>query len=150
MNLVSITSDNALPSIRHQANIKTRAGLLSIGPRGSIFSEMCITIQNLSFTEMLPKISPVKWRPFCIGEMSLNRCVTTSNLRKIYVSSNTGVGGGGGGGGGGGRGVYWSYHVRNCILAMSNSHVIAARASVGPHFIDAAQIRWHIVYRLTK
>ena len=65
MNQVSIGSDNGLLPIQHQAIILTNAGLLSIRPLGTNFSEILITIQNFSFMKMHLKISSVKWRPFC-------------------------------------------------------------------------------------
>ena len=39
--------------ILHQAIIKTNAGLLSIGPLGTNFSEILIQIQNFSFTKCI-------------------------------------------------------------------------------------------------
>ena len=47
VNRVSIGSDNGLSPIRRQAIIKTIAGLLSIGPLGTNFSESLIKIQNI-------------------------------------------------------------------------------------------------------
>ena len=58
-------SDNGLSPIRHQAIIWTNAGLLSIGPLGTNFSEILIKIQNFSFTKMHVKRSSAKWQPFC-------------------------------------------------------------------------------------
>ena len=40
MNQVSIVSDNGLSSIRRQATILNNAGLLSIGPLATNFSEI--------------------------------------------------------------------------------------------------------------
>ena len=40
VNWVSIGSDNGLSPIQHQAIIQTNAGLLSIGPLGTNFSEI--------------------------------------------------------------------------------------------------------------
>ena len=65
MNWVSISSDNGLAPIRRQAIILTNAGLLSIGPWRTNFSEILIKIQNFSFTKIHLKISSAKWRPFC-------------------------------------------------------------------------------------
>ena len=53
--------------VRHQAITWTNAGLLSIDPLETIFSEIPIKIQNFSFTKMPLKISSAKWRPFCTG-----------------------------------------------------------------------------------
>ena len=72
VNRVSIASANGLSPIRRQAIIWTNAGLLSIGPLGTNFGEILIKIQNVSFTTMHVKISPVKWRPYCPGGDELN------------------------------------------------------------------------------
>ena len=56
MNQVSIGSDNGVLPIRGQAIIWTSAGLLSIGPLGTNFSEILTKIQNFSFTKMHMKI----------------------------------------------------------------------------------------------
>ena len=58
---------NGLSPIRCQTIILTNAGLLSIGPLGTNFSEILIKIQNFSFTKMHLKITSVKWRPFRPG-----------------------------------------------------------------------------------
>ena len=60
-NRINIGSDNGLSPIRRQAIIWTNAGLLSIGPLGTNFSEVLIKIQNW----MHLKMSSAKWRPFC-------------------------------------------------------------------------------------
>ena len=57
--LIIIGSDNGLPPDRHQAIIWTNAGLLSIGPLRTYFSE------NL--------MSSVKWRPSYLGLNVLRR-----------------------------------------------------------------------------
>ena len=64
-------SDNGLLPIRRQAIIRTNAGLLSIEPSGTNFSEILIKIQNSSFTKRHLKISSAKWRPFCWGRDDL-------------------------------------------------------------------------------
>ena len=46
------------------AIIWANAGLLSIGPLGTNFSEILIKIQNFLFTKMHVKILSAKWRPF--------------------------------------------------------------------------------------
>ena len=56
--------------IRSQAIFWTSAEILSIGPLGTIYSEINIKIQHFSFTKFHLKISSAKCRPFCPGEMS--------------------------------------------------------------------------------
>ena len=71
VNRVYIDSDNGLSPIRRQAIFSTNAGLLSIRPLGTNFSEILIKIQNFSFTKMHLKITSAKWRPFCPGRDEL-------------------------------------------------------------------------------
>ena len=63
-------SDNGLVPIKRQAIIETNAGFLAVGLLTTNVSEILIKIQKFSFTKMHLKISSVKWRPFCPGEMS--------------------------------------------------------------------------------
>ena len=65
--LTIIGSDNGLSPGRRQAIIWTNAGILLIGPLGTNFSEISITILAFSFTKMRLKVSSGKWRPFCLG-----------------------------------------------------------------------------------
>ena len=65
--LTIIASDNGLSPGRRQAIIWTSAGLLSIGPLGTKFSEIVIEIHTFSFKKMPLKMSSGKWRPFCLG-----------------------------------------------------------------------------------
>ena len=62
-----IGSDNGLSPSRRQAIIRTNAGILLIGPSGTIFSESLIEIHTFSFTKMHLKMSSGKWRPSCLG-----------------------------------------------------------------------------------
>ena len=66
-----------LSPIWRQAIIWTNAGLLSVRPLRTNFSEILIKIQSFSFTKVQPKILSAKWRPFCPGEM---RTVDASSL----------------------------------------------------------------------
>ena len=66
-NIVGSGSDNGLSSAQRQAIIWTNAGILSIGPLGTNFSENLIEIHTFSFKKMLLKRSSAKWRPFCLG-----------------------------------------------------------------------------------
>ena len=65
VNRVSICSDNGLSLIQRQAIIYTNAGLLSIGPLGTDFSEIWIEIQNFLFAVLHLKTSSANWQPFC-------------------------------------------------------------------------------------
>ena len=60
-------SDNGLSPGRRQAIIWTKAGILLILPLGTNFSEFLIVIHIFSFNKMHLKMSPAKWRPFCLG-----------------------------------------------------------------------------------
>ena len=68
-----IGSDNGLSPGRRQAIIWTNAGLLLIGPLETNFTETLINIQTFSFRKMHLKMSPGKWRPFCLGLNVLKR-----------------------------------------------------------------------------
>ena len=65
--LTIIGSDNGLSPGRRQAIIWTNAGILSIEPLGTNFSEILIGIQIFSLKKMRLKMSSAKWRPFCLG-----------------------------------------------------------------------------------
>ena len=68
VNRLTITgSDNGLSPGWRQAIIWTNAGILSIGPLGTNFSENLIEILTFSFRKMRLKVSSAKWRPFCLG-----------------------------------------------------------------------------------
>ena len=62
-----IGSDNGLSPSRRQAIIWTNAGILLIGPSGTIFSEILIEIITFSFKKMRLKVSSAKWQPCCLG-----------------------------------------------------------------------------------
>ena len=65
--LAIFASDNSFSPERRQAIIWTKAGILSIGPLGTHFSEILVGIQALSIKKMHLKMSSAKWRPFCLG-----------------------------------------------------------------------------------
>ena len=65
--LTIIGSDNGLSPERRQAIIWTNAGILLIGPLGTNFNEILISIQTFSFKKMHLKVSSAKWRPCCLG-----------------------------------------------------------------------------------
>ena len=56
-----------LVAFRRQAIIWTNAGLLSIGPLRTYFTEILIKIQQISLKKVHLKISYAKWRPSCLG-----------------------------------------------------------------------------------
>ena len=59
--------DNGLSPGRRQAIMYTKAGLLSIEPLGTNFSEILIEIHSFSFKKIHLKMSSGKWHPFCLG-----------------------------------------------------------------------------------
>ena len=65
--LTIIGSDNGLSPGRHQAIIRTNAGILLIGTLGTNFSEILSEIHTFSFKKMHLKMSSGRWRPFCLG-----------------------------------------------------------------------------------
>ena len=67
-----IGSYNGLSPSRRQAIIWTNAGILLIGPSGTIFSENLIEIHTFSFKKMHLKMSSGKWRPSCLGLNEIN------------------------------------------------------------------------------
>ena len=74
-DLTSIGSDNGLSPGRHQAIIRTNAGILLIRPSGINFSEILIDILIFSFKKMRLKVSSAKRRPFYLG---LNELINMS------------------------------------------------------------------------
>ena len=73
--LTIIGSDNGLSPDRRQAIIWTNAGLLSIGPMRTYFSENLIKIHQFSLKKMHVKMSSAKWRPSCLGLNVLTLCM---------------------------------------------------------------------------
>ena len=80
--LTIIASDNGLSPGRRQAIIWNNAGILSIGPLGTNFSEILIEILTFSFTKMRLKVSSAKWRPFCLGLNMLNQWWSSSLIQR--------------------------------------------------------------------
>ena len=66
-NLTIIGPDNGLSPGRRQAIIWTTAGILLIGPWGTNFSEILISIHTFSFKKIHLKMLTAKWRPSCLG-----------------------------------------------------------------------------------
>ena len=77
--LTIIGSNNSLSPDQRQAIIWTNAGLLSIGPLWTYFSENLIKMQQFSLTKMHLKMSSAKWCPSCLG---LN--VLTFQFHHVY------------------------------------------------------------------
>ena len=70
--IVSIDSDNGLSPIRRQAIIWTNAGLLSIGPLGTNFSEILIKTQHFYSRQCIWKYRLRDGGHFVQGDMSLS------------------------------------------------------------------------------
>ena len=89
--LTILGSDNGLSPGRRQAIIWTNAGILSIGPLGTNFSEILIGIQTFSFKEMRLKMSSAKWRPFCLGLNVLTHWGLVMQVNWITVALDNGL-----------------------------------------------------------
>ena len=91
--MIIIASDNGLSPDRRQAIIWTNAGLLSIAPLRTYFSENLIKKQPFSLKKMHVKTSSAQWCPSCLGLNVLNHNKTERyknvwHSPKIYVSSH--------------------------------------------------------------
>ena len=71
-NLTIIGSDNGLAPGRRQAIIWTNAGILLIGPLGTLINEIFITIHTFSFKKIHFKMVYGKCQPFCFSLNVLN------------------------------------------------------------------------------
>ena len=85
--LTTIGSDNGLSPGRRQAIMWTIAGILLIGPFGTNFSEIVISIQTFSFKKMHLKVSSVKWRPSCLGLNVLTHWGLSRIFHILQISS---------------------------------------------------------------
>ena len=74
-----IDSDNGLSPRQRQAIIWTSAGMLSIWPSRTKFSEILIGIQTFSFKKMHLKMSSAKWR------LGLNVLINAHGLVMLFV-----------------------------------------------------------------
>ena len=90
VNLIIIGSDNGLSPERRQAIIWTNAGIVSIEPLGTNFSEILIGIKIFSFKKMRLKMSSGKWRPFRLGLNVLNH-VSKGSPAVVWKSRTNGV-----------------------------------------------------------
>ena len=91
--LTIIGSDNGLSPDRHQAIIWTNAGLLLIGPLGTIFSEILIEILTFSLKKIRLKMSSAKCCSFRLGLDVLRNLVKCNHViptRLEIESANTG------------------------------------------------------------
>ena len=93
--LTIIGSDNGLLPGRHQAIIWTSAGILSIGPLWTNFSEMSIKIQTFSLKKLCLKMSSVMCCQFCLSLNVLNQIrlfeLTKDTLYLILTGKLCGV-----------------------------------------------------------
>ena len=85
--LTIVASDNGLSPGRRQAIIWTNAGILLIGPLGTNFNEILITIHTFSFKKMHLKMSSAKWRPFCLGLNVYKSMIINDETNQIYIYS---------------------------------------------------------------
>ena len=91
--LTIIGSDNGLSPDRRQAIIWTNAGILSIGPLRTNFSEILIETLTFSSKKMRLKVSSTNWWPFCLGLNKLMNiwycCISLSKVFPFkYIEGN--------------------------------------------------------------
>ena len=85
-NLTIFDSDNGLLHGRSEAIIWSNSGILLIGPSGTIFSEILITIHTFSFKKMHLKMLSVKWHLFSLS-INVLRDVTTWHTIRIVAAA---------------------------------------------------------------
>ena len=82
--LTTIGSDNGLSPELRQAIIWTNAGILSIGPLGTNFSEILIGIQIFPFKKIYLKIvcerASILSRPQCVKGMAIPQGLSKTNI----------------------------------------------------------------------
>ena len=79
-----IGSDNGLSPGRRQCIIWTNVGILSMGPKGAIFSETLIEIPTFLFKIKHLKMLSGKWRPFFLD---FNMLILPYGLRRFNIKS---------------------------------------------------------------
>ena len=90
--LTFIGSDNGLSLGRHQALIRTNAGILLIWPLGTNFSEISIVINIYLLKKMRLKTSSGKWPPSCLGiNVLIMITVPTDGLAPVGVKPSVGT-----------------------------------------------------------
>ena len=77
--------------VRRQTIIWTSAGLLSIGPLGTNFSQILIKTQNFSFGEMHLEVPSAKWRPVCPGGRWVNSLTLSVATPSTYSFTGSGA-----------------------------------------------------------
>ena len=86
--LTIIGSDNGLSPDRRQAIIWTNAGILSIGPLRTNFSEILIETLAFSSKKMRLKVSSAKWRQFCLGLNELTGITAAQKGHPIFFPTS--------------------------------------------------------------
>ena len=91
-NLTIIGSDKALSPGRRQAIIWTNAGMLSIGPLGTNFSDILLEILTFLFRKMRLKASSqvcemaaIFSRPQCVNTWWISPMINICSIRSHYV-----------------------------------------------------------------
>ena len=89
--LTIIGSDNGLSPGQHQAIILTKAGILLIGPLGTIFSKISIKTHIFSFKKIHLKMSSGNWDPFCLSLNVLISIIWIPSFknREMFFSSSS-------------------------------------------------------------
>ena len=87
--LTIIGSDNGLSPWRRQAIIWTNAWILLIGPLGTNFIEIFITIYTFSLKKMHVKMLSGKWQPFCLRLNVLMICYYLEDTSGILSHTGT-------------------------------------------------------------
>ena len=83
--LTIIGSDNGLLAVWRQVIIWTNAGILSIGPLRTNFTEILIPIHIFSSKKTHRNVSSAKCRPFCLSLNVLNcRCIKSYSIH-VFV-----------------------------------------------------------------
>ena len=95
VNRVIIGWYNGLSTIRHQAIVQINAGLLSIGPIGTKFSDIFYQNTKRIIQGNVPENIVAKKRRFCPGEDGLKSSTikglwyTTYHMHKVYFSEDS-------------------------------------------------------------
>ena len=104
------SSDNGLSPRRHQAIIRTNAGILLIGTLGTNFSEILSKIHTFSLKKIHLKTSSAKWQPFCLGLNELSHWYHAKNRPTVKIFGFTGL-----------RGLWMGLNTPQAISSQSKS-----------------------------